>query len=615
MKTPFKLLTQLRNLALFGVIAAFSLSCSEDDTPTPVPAAPMVTASQTSLSGTPGSVVTTTLNAEGAGGLTQITVRRNGVPDPSFPNISFTGGPNTGTSTFTYTIPASFGEGDQVIFLFNAVDALGQTSSDVAVTITASDFPLKQIVEVEGTITANTEWTADKIYLLKGFVRVGTDLDITQIPAKDSGPTLTIEEGTVIYGDRETKGTLIIQRGAKIIANGTETNPIVFTSERTIGTKEPGDWGGVVICGRASNNQANGIFELEGGYGGYSGGGTTPDDDDDSGSLTYVRIEYAGVPINPNQEVNTLTMGSVGRATVIEHVQATYGLDDSFEWFGGTVNGKYLIAYKGLDDDFDVDFGYSGYVQFGIGIRGAVLADQSGSNGFEVDNNGQGSLNTPFTSGTFSNITIIGPKANRETAISLQFQSGAHLRRSNRLKIHNSFFTGYPNGIFIDGTNTIAHATAGELVLKNNVLAGVENWGGNGFGLAGTIFPGAPANGANHPNAPRGFRVGAGTASFSNGVFSLTPSDIDGVSAEAWFLQNNEILPKWQDAGISPSLFATSTPELTLPASSVLKTGADFTGLPNFFTPVTYRGAFDTEDWTAGWTEWLPELVDYSRVQ
>lgn len=344
MKTPFKLLTQLRNLALLGVIAAFSLSCSEDDTPTPVPAAPMVTASQTSLSGTPGSVVTTTLNAEGAGGLTQITVRRNGVPDPSFPNISFTGGPNTGTSTFTYTIPASFSEGDQVIFLFNAVDALGQTSSDVAVTITASDFPLKQIVEVEGTITADTEWTADKIYLLKGFVRVGTDLDITQIPAKDSGPTLTIEEGTVIYGDRETKGTLIIQRGAKIIANGTATNPIVFTSERAIGTKEPGDWGGVVICGRASNNQANGIFELEGGYGGYSGGGTTPDDDDDSGSLTYVRIEYAGVPINPNQEVNTLTMGSVGRATVIEHVQATYGLDDSFEWFGGTVNGKYLVS-------------------------------------------------------------------------------------------------------------------------------------------------------------------------------------------------------------------------------------------------------------------------------
>jgi len=614
MKTSFKFLTQLRNLTLLGVLVAFSLACSDDDTPATV-TAPMVTATQTSLSGTPGSTVTTTLNVEAPGGLTQITVRRNGVPDPNFPNIAFTGTPNSGNSEFTFTIPENFNEGDQVIFLFNAVDAMGQTSSDVVVTITASDFPLKEIVEVEGTITANTTWTADKIYLLKGFVRVGTDLNVTQVPAKDSGPTLTIQEGTVIYGDRETKGTLIIQRGAKIIANGTADNPIVFTSERAVGTKEPGDWGGLVICGRASNNQANGVFELEGGYGGYSGGGSSPDDEDNSGSLTFVRIEYAGVPINPNQEVNTLTMGAVGRQTVIENIQATYGLDDAFEWFGGTVNGKYLVAYKCLDDDFDVDFGYSGHVQFGIGIRGPVLADQSGSNGFEVDNDGQGSLNPPFTSGTFSNITIIGPKANRETAISLQFQSGAHLRRSNKLKIHNSFFTGYPNGIFIDGTNTIAHATSGELVLKNNVLAGVENWGGNGFGLAGTIFTDAPANGANHPNAPRGFRVGAGTASFSNGVFSLTPSDIAGVSAEAWFLQNNQILPKWQDAGISASLFATTTPEFTLSSSSVLKTGADFTGLPSYFTPVEFRGAFDSVDWTAGWTEWLPELVDYSRMR
>ena len=130
-----------------------------------------------------------------------------------------------------------------------------------------------------------------------------------------------------------------------------------------MGTKEPGDWGGLVICGRASNNQPGGVFELEGGYKAFSGGGTSPDNADNSGSLKYVRIEYAGVPVNPNQEVNSLTLGAVGSETTIEYVMCTYGLDDSFEWFGGTVNAKYLIAYKGLDDDFDVDFGFSGFVQ------------------------------------------------------------------------------------------------------------------------------------------------------------------------------------------------------------------------------------------------------------
>lgn len=598
---------------LFAVTLVSALfSCGEDEvTPNP----PVATISASSLSGTPGSTVNATINAEASAGLTSIRVRRNGIPDLNFPDFQFAGNPNSGTYTFEYTIPTTFNEGDQIIFLFNAVDKNNLISSDLVLTVTASDFPAKEIVEISGTITTNQTWTSDKIYLLKGFVRVGSDLVLGTVPGKDSGPILTIQPGTVIYGDRETKGTLIIQRGSKIIADGTRENPIIFTSEASVGSKEPGDWGGLVVCGRASNNQANGIFELEGGYAAYSGGGTTPDDNDDSGIIRYVRIEYAGVPINPNQEVNTLTMGAVGRGTTIEYVQATYGLDDSFEWFGGTVNSKYLIAFKGLDDDFDVDFGYSGFVQYGLGVRGATLADQSGSNGFEVDNDGQGSLNEPFTSGTFSNITIIGPKATRETPISLQFQSAAQLRRSNRLKIHNSFFTGYPNGIFIDGTNTVNHAANGQLVLKNNVLAGVENWGGNGFGSAGTVFTGAPANGANHPNAPRGFRVGAGTAGFSNGVYTLTASTINNLSAEAWFLENNQILAKWQDAGIDASLFATSAPKATLNQGSILLTGADFTGLPTYFDRVAFRGAFGTIDWTQGWTEWLPELKDYSKLR
>ena len=597
------------SLALLAIFSLGVLSCKKEEVVLP----PVISVSVSTLSGAPGAQLTATVSAEATGGLSLIRIRKNGLVDASTPDVVFDGIVTSGKYEFKYTIPATSREGDNVAFIFTSVDKGGLTSSDASVVITTAAIPNKPIVEVTGVITANTTWTADKIYKLKGFVRVGNDPTVTDVPAKNSGPTLTIQPGTVIFGEKATKGTLIIQRGAKIIAEGTATSPIVFTSESAVGTKEPGDWGGLVICGRASNNQPGGVFELEGGYKAFSGGGTSPDNADNSGSLKYVRIEYAGVPVNPNQEVNSLTLGAVGSETKIEYVMCTYGLDDSFEWFGGTVNAKYLIAYKGLDDDFDVDFGFSGFVQFGLGVRGATLADQSGSNGFEVDNNGQGSDAAPFTSGTFSNMTIIGPKATRETPISLQFQSAAQLRRNNKLKIHNSFFTGYPNGIFIDGANTAANAAANELVLKDNVVAGVDNWGGNGFGSAGTVFTGAPANGANHPNAPRGFRIGAGTGAFSNGIYTLTALNIKDKTAEDWFLENNAILSKWSDAGIDASIFGTINPKTTPNTGSSLLNGAVFTGLPSFFTVVPHKGAFGTTNWAQGWAEWSPELKNYAR--
>jgi hypothetical protein len=448
-----------------------------------------------------------------------------------------------------------------------------------------------EIVEVAaGNLTGDIKWTADKIYRLNGFVRVGTDPTVDGQPTATG--TLTIEPGTIIVGDRESKGTLVIQRGSKIIANGTKEKPIVFTSERPAGQREPGDWGGVVICGKARNNNPGGVAELEGGYAAYHGG---TDDNDNSGELTYVRIEFAGIPINPNQEVNSLTMGSVGRGTKIENIMCSYGLDDSFEWFGGTVNAKNLIAYRGLDDDFDMDNGFTGNVQFILGIRGAALADQSGSNGFEVDNDGTGSTAEPFTAPTISNATIIGPKKTRESAISLQFQNAAHLRRSTRIKIHNSFLTGYPNGIYIDGSTTSQHAANNQLVIKNTVLAGVENWGGNGYGSAsadGTV--------AQHPNNPRGFAL-------------IQKDQVSGFDVNNWFNTpafNNVLMTKWQDAGIDGSIFDLGTPKVTPNAGSPLLSGADFAGL-NGFQTVAYRGAFGTEDWTAGWAEWNATSKQY----
>ncbi|MFN3918105.1 MAG: hypothetical protein ACK4K0_10220 [Flavobacteriales bacterium] len=442
----------------------------------------------------------------------------------------------------------------------------------------------KQIVEVSGNV-ATTTWTKDKIYRLNGFVRV------------QNGSVLTIEAGTIVFGDFETKGTLIIQKGGQIIANGTSSEPIIMTSEKAPGLRQPGDWGGLVICGNALNNVPGGEAELEGGYGAFHGG-TNPADN--SGIIRYVQINFAGIPINPNEEVNSLTMGSVGSGTVIENVLCAYGLDDAFEWFGGSVNCKNLVAYRGLDDDLDIDLGYNGYVQFALCIRGASLADQSGSNGFEVDNDGSGSNNTPFTSGTFSNITVIGPKKERSTAISLQFQNAAQLRRNSKLKIHNSFLTGYPNGIFIDGAGAAANATANDLVVRNTVIAGVEHWGGNGYGSAGTIFTGAPANGAQHPNNPRGEALKTNEASFDVTAWFNTPAF------------GNSALDKWQDAGIDPTIFDLGTPNVLPQAGSILLSGANFTGLPAFFQQVNYRGAFGTTNWTQGWVDWNCALTTYN---
>ncbi len=440
------------------------------------------------------------------------------------------------------------------------------------------------VVEVTGSITNTVNWTANNIYKLNGFVRV------------QDGGVLNIAPGTVIMGDFETKGTLVVQRGGRINAIGEANNPIVMTSEKGPGLRQPGDWGGLVICGKARNNVAGGEAELEGGYGAFHGG---TDDNDNSGTVKFVQINYAGIPINPNEEVNSLTMGSVGRQTIIEHVVCAYGLDDAFEWFGGTVDGKYLVAYRGLDDDFDVDLGYTGNIQFGLGIRQVNQADQSGSNGFEVDNDGQGSDNQPYTSATFSNMTIIGPKKDRASPISLQFQHCAQLRRNSRIKIHNSFMTGYPDGLYINGSGSAAAATSDELRVRNTILSGVEHWGGNGWGSAGTTFSDAPANGAQHPNNPRG---------------NALKTDADGFDVVAWFNTpsfGNQILDKWQDAGINPTIFDLGTPNVLPNGGSMLLSGADFSGMPSYFDAVPFRGAFGGTDWTQSWVDWDCGLTTY----
>ncbi len=163
-----------------------------------------------------------------------------------------------------------------------------------------------------------TQTLAKGTYYLKGWVYVA------------DGAQLTIEPGTVIKGDKESRAALIVERGGKLIAQGEKDAPIVFTSENEAGNRKPGDWGGVIICGKARNNK--GEMQIEGGPRSKHGG---DDDDDNSGVLSYVRIEFAGYPFETDKEINGLTLGSVGRGTKIDHIQVSYSNDDSIEWFGG----------------------------------------------------------------------------------------------------------------------------------------------------------------------------------------------------------------------------------------------------------------------------------------
>lgn len=390
---------------------------------------------------------------------------------------------------------------------FEQVDYIGALSSDASKDWTvgwtnfnpkATNYPaptdtttLNGIDGSNGkkTITANLTLNATTVYLLKGMVVV------------PDGVTLTIPAGTIIRGKADVTAspinyaTLVVQRGGKLVVNGTATSPVVFTSWKTT-SRDAGDWGGIVLCGKARNNQGMDV-QLEGfsnvSFDNQLGifGGT--DDNDNSGSLRYMRIEFAGLAFEPNREVNTLTMGSVGRGTVIDYVQASFGNDDAFEWFGGTVNCKHLISNITVDDDFDADFGYSGGVQFGIARKDTSYFDlswnapsgSSTSEGFECDNDAGGSAKQPYTSPVFSNITMIGPIPVGSTHAAMSsvarnaFRRGARLRRNSRVSIVNSIFMGYRNMIMFDGdsvllasgvpTASFPNTTTG-MIFRNNLI-------------------------------------------------------------------------------------------------------------------------------------------------
>jgi hypothetical protein len=428
-----------------------------------------------------------------------------------------------------------------------------------------------QVITVSGDITTDTKWYAAAKYMLSGFVYV------------KNNATLTIEPGTIIKGISNTKAALMIERGSKIIAAGTSDKPIVFTSDKPKGQRASGDWGGLVILGKAKTNKhdsGTGVGIAEGGIGSLYGG---TDDEDNSGVLQYVRIEFPGIPLlaTANSEINGLTFYAVGRGTTVDHIQVSYSGDDSYEWFGGSVNCKYLVCIRGLDDEYDTDNGFSGNLQFLFGLRDPNISDQSGSNGYESDNDAEGDQLTPITKPTFSNVTLYGPLTVTATLPANHlFKRAMHIRRSSQLSTYNSVFVGWPKGLFLDGAlgNTPTAADNNDLQIENCILAGMTaNYDVNTSGTIATPY--TLAQMAAYFEAP----------SRGNAFKTLT-----------------EIL--------GSSLITITSPNLLPAAGSPVLTGASFTNtrLTNsFFTPVTFKGAFGTTNWTTGWCNFDPQNTDY----
>jgi len=321
-------------------------------------------------------------------------------------------------------------------------------------------------LDVRGSITKDTHWTAGVTYRIRGYVYV------------DNNATLTIDAGTKIVSNKDSAGVLIIYKGSKINAAGTAAKPIVFTSAEA--TPKPGDFGGLVVVGNATANGNHAVLEGGVDVAHQSFGGTN--DADNSGVLQYVRIEYGGKAVNPGDEVNGMSMYAVGSGTTIDHIEVVRGLDDAFEFFGGSFNAKYLVAYNNADDDFDLDDGYHGKIQFAISIKDPAFTDNKGttgdiSNNFEVDNtsDAKGHLLTPVTSPTLSNFTAIGP--NNATGFSTDYGYNMRWRRGAKFILANSIVMGGQKaGMDIDNDATAQFYINGTSGFLNSLL---QSYGDN----------------------------------------------------------------------------------------------------------------------------------------
>ncbi len=403
----------LRCLTLSAIVALAACGSDDDGTgPDNTPTAPLglqvstlgVTTIRVSFQSTAGDNAYIVERAEGASGG---FVTDTSITAPSAAGaIAYTDAGLKAATLYRYRVKAQRGSRES-----------GFTSEATATTRNFGEGTLK---DVTGDITTNTTWFADTTYVLKGFIHVA------------NGATLTIEPGTIIRGDFGTLGSsLFILRGAKINAVGRADAPIVFTSSRTAGQRQPGDWGGLIMIGNAPIARTGVDVEVEGtgtstgstpgtNYRVNYSGGTIATDN--SGELRYVRVEFAGFAPVLNNELNSFTFAAVGSGTKASFLQSMSGLDDSFEWFGGGFDLTNLVSYESGDDHFDMSEGFSGRLQYLIAFQSDVLAPRSGAGSVSsdpvgIENDGcpataagctNGHNTQPFTTPVIANFTLVG---------------------------------------------------------------------------------------------------------------------------------------------------------------------------------------------------------------
>lgn len=562
-----KFMTQTFRMLAFGFLSVSLVlsSCDNgDDDPTTF-ADPTITVTSATSQQVPGGKVTFTIAVAADAGLA--SVKQGDAEVKSYSTET-----KTDVITYEYTIPASQATGALTV-PFVVTDKQGTPKTATANgNITVTETP-KETVVIDAPITADATWTEDKFYLLKGNIYV------------EAGAELTIDPGTIVLGDKVSKGALIVSRGAMIHAVGTAEKPIIFTSSAPKNFRNYGDWGGVVLLGNAQNNQnvkqkIEGISAAEGDNGYYGGDGSL--DDESSGEMSYVRIEFAGIALSTDNELNGLTFGGVGSGTQIDHIQVSYSGDDSYEWFGGAVSTNHLIAYRGWDDDFDTDFGHHGLHQYLVSFRDPNIADKSGSNGFESDNDAGGDANVPVTAPKFANVTWFGPYvyANLSSGklsksnVNANYQRGGHIRRNSALQVYNSAFVGfYLDGFFFENTNANA-------VVKGNYLGRSLNKNAN-------------------TQEDQAYSTKDSNFDASN---MATDNMIESPLATV------DLSAKFADLAAVGNINA---PNAMLAANSPLLTAG--VEVPEGLTQEDYIGAFGSENWMAGWTNFDPNTTDYGN--
>ncbi len=416
---------KIMNLALGLIVAAGMAGCDDNGTTEPDPLLAPTGVSVAESSGGDALVVTwnTVTGAE------SYSVQRQVEGEATFSDLAT--GLTEGPYTDETVVPAT-------TYLYRVASVRGTETSNSDPVI--GELGLR-LAEVSGAITGTRTFFADTTYILKGIVTV------------DSGGVLTVEPGTLILGDVNVSPTaLIVRRGGRIEADGTASEPIVFTSSAPEGQRATGDWGGLVLNGFSICNFPADECVGEGTSGQYGGDIL----DDNSGTLRYVRVEYGGFEVSFGNELNGITLNGVGSGTTIEYVQSHFGQDDGVEWFGGTVNARYLVVTGANDDSFDYSTGWQGSGQFWI-----VQQDPANGadNGFEVDNNEDDYSATPLTSPTLYNITMVGADDTDEG------DTGLLMRRGTGGEVRNIIVMGFSDGLDIDNDETYAQCASGGLII------------------------------------------------------------------------------------------------------------------------------------------------------